>query len=178
MSEVNKKIVFDGGKAYWNVSDYGTLSVPPSDEASTILLAMTDEERRNFNDLLDQLQKWHERAARTPGLLLHPEARACLWGAALAQIADYFRGIEQNRRALFFAGAAWNISKYPVFAFNTALLSFNEGDIRRAGNLLQKYLDCYKDIPKSATMRLVDPTITIEQLEALAETALAQIKAL
>lgn len=181
MKESKDKRIFVDGHAYLDVSDYGTLSIPPSDEASTFLLAMTDEERANFEDLLERLQKWHETAAETPGMLFHPEARACLWGTALAKIADHFREVKKNRRALFFVGAAWNISKYPVFAFNAALLSFNEGDIRRARNLLQSYLDHYDGILSSETMKLIDPTVTQQQLEILANSArsrLAEIKRL
>jgi hypothetical protein len=37
------------------VSDYGTLPVPPSDLAGTILSAMTPEEKTNFNNLLGLL---------------------------------------------------------------------------------------------------------------------------
>jgi hypothetical protein len=106
--------IHDDEEPVVGVSDYGTLSVPPSDVASTILSAMTQEEKANFNDLLGHLQAWSESACGTPGLLLHPQARASLWGAALAKMADHFRETGRNDRALFFVGAAWNISKHPL----------------------------------------------------------------
>jgi len=176
-ADPNRQVLHEG-KAHWDVSDYGTLFVPPSDSASTILSAMTKEERTNFNTLLASLQTWHEGVSETPGLLFHPEARACLWAAALAKIADHFRLIRQDGRALFFIGAAWNISNYPVFAYNAALLSLNEGDAARAKNLLRSYLAEYQKVLKSATMILINPEITEQELNDLAESARARLIAL
>jgi len=129
-----------------DTSDYGPLSEPPSDLASTILSAMTDEERSNLLDLLDRLQDWHESVSENRGLLFHPEARAALWGTALARMADHFREIGQNQRALFLMGAAWNISKYPVFAFNAALLCLSCSDLSRARSLFEDYLFTYQNV--------------------------------
>lgn len=154
-----------------DTSDYGILSKPPSDLASTILSGMTEEEKSNFQDLLGRLEGWLESGSDRPGLLFHPEARAALWGAALAKLADHFHEVSQNQRALFFMGAAWNISEYPVFAFNAALLCLSCSDPPRARSLFGAYLSGYKNVMGNDSMRLIDPTITAEKLEAIASTA-------
>lgn len=158
-----------------DTSDYGTLLKPPSDLASTIVSAMTDEERSNFWDLLGHLQSWHESASDEPGLIFHPEVRTALWGAALAKIADHFREIGQPERALFFMGAAWNISKHPVFAFNAGLLSLSCGDLNRARTLFSAYLSDYANVLRNPSLMLVDPTITPDELESIAASARGRI---
>ncbi|MFI5109175.1 MAG: hypothetical protein ACHP78_10050 [Terriglobales bacterium] len=159
--------------------DYGTLSIPPSDEAKTILSSMTEEEKLNFNDLLGRLQGWHESVAETHPLHFHPAARASLWGAALAKLADHYREVGENDRALFMT-AAWTLSQYPIFAFNTALLllSVDAGDVIHAGALLQTYLAEYRKVLTSPVLRLVNPEMTEEELEDIAKSARARLAAL
>lgn len=160
--------------------DYGPLSLPPSEEAKAILSSMTDIEKFNFGDLLSRLQGWHESVAERHPLNFHPEARASLWGTALAKIADHYREVGRNDRALFFMRAAWSLSKYPTFAYNAALLllSVDARDIVTAGALLQTYLTEYRKILTSPVLRLVNPEVTEEELERIAQTARARLAAL
>ena len=127
-------------------SDYGTLAMPPSAEAGALLAAMNDEERLNFTDLLGHLQEWHESIAETDQLRFHPEARAVLCGAGLANIADHYREAGRNDKALFFTSAAWELSRYPVFAFNMAVMSSEAGDVKGARTLFQAYLAEYRNV--------------------------------
>lgn len=110
--------------------------------------------------------------------MLHPQARASLWGAALAKMADHFRETGHDDRALFFVGAAWNISKHPIFAFNAALLSFNAGDTMRAKSLLQDYLAAYQGVLKNSALMLASPEISSEDLETLAVSARSRLAAI
>jgi hypothetical protein len=160
--------------------DYGTVFLQPSDEAKTVLSSMTQEERVNFNDLLRRLQEWHESGAATRPLHFHPEARASLWGAALAKIADHYREIERNERAFFFMMAAWNLSKYPIFAYNAALLSLSVDaeDVFRARTLLQAYLAEYQKVLTSPNLKLVSPEMTERELEDIAKSARVRLAAL
>ncbi|MGA2966439.1 MAG: hypothetical protein ABSD64_09515 [Terriglobales bacterium] len=90
-------------------------------------------------------------------------------------MADHFRETGQNDRALFFVGAAWDISRHPIFAFNAAMLSFNAGDIMRAKSLLQDYLAAYQGVLKSPALMLAYPEISSEDLEALAVSARSRL---
>jgi hypothetical protein len=176
-----KNVVLHEGELYWDISDYGILTVAPSDEAKALQRTMSEEEKVNLEGLLAHLQVQQDAAASTPGLLLHPDARASLWGAALANIADHYREMGDNERALFFVGAAWNISHHPIFAYNTALLSLNVGDVVRAKNLLQVYIGQYRNVLKNPTLMLAFPGVTSDELERLAtsaESRLADIAAL
>ena len=119
--------------------DYGDLFMPPSTSAESIVSSLTKEERFNFNDLLKRLQEWHESAGGEP-IKFHPEARAACWGTALAKIADHYQEVRDTRRALFFTTAAWNIFKYPVFAYNAGQLSLEIGDTTAGRRFLESYL--------------------------------------
>jgi hypothetical protein len=154
---------------------YGSLLVPPSTEAATVLASMTEEESLNFKDLLERLQEWHESAVGKGSLNFHPEARASLWGTALAKIADHYREIGRNERALFFANAAWTLSRYPVFAFNVGILAMAAGDTSRGKNCLQTYLDEYPKVLTTPSLRLVAPEVTEEELERLAKIARSKL---
>lgn len=158
--------------------DYGTLFMPPSSEAGALLAVMTEEEKSNFTDLLRHLQEWHESIAEKGPLSFHPEARACLWGVALAKIADHYRGIGRNDKALFFMSAAWNLSKYPVFAYNVAVLSMEAGDLKHAQTLIEIYLAEYRNVLTSTSLRLMNPDITVGELEDLAISARARLAAI
>ena len=118
------RIFYHEGQAYMDVSDYGTVSMPPSDEAAATLLSLTEGEKLELNEVFNALQSRQDSIWGASGTLLHPKARSALWGSAFAKISDYYHARGRNDRAFFFMQAAWNISKYPVFAFNTALLSF------------------------------------------------------
>jgi len=158
--------------------DYGDLFVPPSKEAEAIIRSMNREEQANFKDLLGRLQQWHESAVDNASLKFHPEARALLWGAALAKIADHYLEMEQYDRGLFFANAAWILSKYPVFAFNAGILSIEIGDTDRGRRFLRTYLDEYSNILTTRIFELVAPEVTSDELERLAETARYKLAAL
>ena len=155
--------------------DYGTLSKPPSDEANAFLSSMTGEEKLNFHSLLGLLQE-----SVPAGMILHPEARASLWGAALAKIADHYRATGRNDRALLFMETAWSLSKYPVFAFNAALLSLsvNPADVTHARTLLQTYLAEYQNVLAKPVLMLVNPEFTATQLEDVAMFAREELAAL
>ena len=150
----------------------------PSREAEAIASSMTQIEQVNFRDLLRRLQEWHESEAQKGPLRFHPDARARLWGVALPKIADHYREIEQNDRALFFTNAAWILSKYPVFAFNAGILSIEVGDTDRGRQFLKTYLDEYSNILTTRIFELVAPEVTPDELERLAETARYKLAAL
>lgn len=155
--------------------DYGNLFVTPSVEAAEIFSSMTREEKVNFTDLLGRLQEWHEGVVERGPLSFHPKARASLWGAALGKIADHYHETGQNDRALFFATAAWNISKYPSFAYNAGVLASEEGESARGKQFLQTYLDEYPEVLTNPILRLVEPTVTADELEHRAEAARAKL---
>lgn len=150
----------------------------PSREAEAIASSMTQVEEVNFRDLLRRLQEGYEGEAQKGPLSFHPDARASLWGVALAKIADHYRETEQNDRALFFANAAWLLSKYPVFAYNAGILSIEVGDIDRGKQYLKTYLDEYSSILTSRLFELVAPEVTPDELERLAESARHKLAAL
>jgi hypothetical protein len=132
---------------------------------------MTQVEQVNFRDLLRRLQEGYESEAQEGALSFHPDARARLWGVALAKIADHYRETGRNDRALFFTNAAWILSKYPVFAYNAGILSIEAGDTDRGKQFLKTYLDEYSSILTSRIFELVAPEVTPDELERLAETA-------
>jgi hypothetical protein len=182
LAEINMglldKLFGTGKNPKANRDDYGTLSTPPSAEAGAILAVMTEDERFNFSDILQHLQEWHESVAGRSPLNFHPEARESLWGTALAKIADHYRDIKRLDKALFFMSAAWNISKYPIFAYNMALLSIEAGDVKQARTLLQTYLAEYQKVLTSNTLRLVNPDITRDELEDLAKSVRSKLAAI
>lgn len=151
---------------------------PFYNEGGALLAAMTEEKKYNLTDLLRHLQEWHESVTKTAPLSFHPEARARLWGAALAKIADHYHDIGRNDKALFFMSAAWNLSKYPIFAYNVALLSAEAGDLKHAQTLLETYLAEYRNVLTSPSLRLVNPDITIGELDDLAKSARARLAAI
>jgi tetratricopeptide (TPR) repeat protein len=156
-------------------SDYGSLLMPPSAEASAILAAMTDEEKNNFVDLLRTLQEWYDCGSEEGPVSFHPEARAHIWGTALAKIADHYYSINCHNKALFFSSTAYNLSQHPFFAYNVAMLSVAAGDLKSALTLLQTFLAHYQDMLTNARMRLVSPEITAEELEDMAKSARAKL---
>jgi HAMP domain-containing protein len=158
--------------------DYGTLSMPPSPEAQIILSSMTEEENLNFRGLLGCAQEWHESVLEQRPLLFHPEGRAALWGAALSKIADHYHEIGRNDKALFFTETAWNLSKYPVFAYNAAVLRRESGDLIQAAQLFHAYLETYPGLMKSYTLMLVNPEVTANELEEMARVARARLSAM
>jgi len=158
--------------------DYGTLSMPPSDEVKRLLSSMTEEEIFNFKDLLGRLQAGHESRRRVSPLHFHPEARAVLWGTALAKLADHFHEIGRKERALFFTEAAWKLSMYPLFAYNAALLASEAGDARQARSWFLIYLAEYQDALRNPVLKLVtedDPEVTASRFEAFAKSARARL---
>jgi hypothetical protein len=123
--------------------DYGNLFMPPFPEAESFLSSMTKDERLNFNQLLRRFQEWYEPEAGRP-ITFHPETSAAYWGQALAKIADHYRDVEDDMRAIFFFTSAWNISKYPVFAYKAGMLSIHAAEETAAGLcLLESYLAEY-----------------------------------
>ena len=158
--------------------DYGNLFKAPSHEAEAILTLMTLQERLNLKELLDLLQQSLESAVEKGPLSFHPDARAAHWGTALAKIGDHYYNTGRTERALFFARAAWHLSKYPVFAFNAGILSIEMGDVADGRSLLEAYLDGYPEVLTSPALRLVNPEVTTDELESLAERAKARLAAL
>ena len=165
----DKMISKDDG-LYWDVSDFGTADVPPSHHALTILAAMTTDEKLNLHDVLKDLQRRMETISKTPGLLLHPEVRSGLWGKAIAKVSDHYYEVGNYDRALFLMEAAWNLSKYPLFAVHTALLKAQAGHLAQAKGLLENYLAEYRNV-RSATMNSVYPFISESQLESVTRSA-------
>lgn len=156
-------------------SDYGSLLMPPSAEAGAIQAAMTDEEKANFIDLLRHLQEWYDSGSEEGPVSFHPEARALLWGTALAKIADHYHSTNRPDKALFFCSTAYNLSQHPFFAYNVAMLSVAAGDLKRAQTLLETFLAHHQDMLTSPRMRLVSPDITAEELEDMAKSARAKL---
>jgi hypothetical protein len=156
-------------------SDYGSLLMPPSAEAGAIQAAMTDEEKANFIDLLRHLQEWYDSSSEEGPVSFHPEARALLWGTALAKIADHYHSINRHDKALFFCSTAYNLSRHPFFAYNVAMLSVAAGDLKRAQTLLETFLTHHQDMLTSPRMRLISPDITAEELEDMVKSARAKL---
>jgi hypothetical protein len=164
------KFISSSGELYQDISDYGTVDVPPSDHAMRILSAMTAEEKLNLHDVLKQLQVRMETITKTPGILLHPDKRAGLWGKAIANISDHYYQIGNQQRALFFMEAAWNLSKHPLFAVHAGLLKSRAGDLAQAKGLLENYLAEYRNV-RSVVLNSVYPFIKEEELESVAQSA-------
>jgi hypothetical protein len=165
------------GRSYLDVSDYGVASVLPSDEALSILSAMDSEEKLNLHSLLSELQLRLEKISKTPGMLLHPSARASLWGRALARIGDHYYALWNHDRTLFFMASAWSLSHYPVFAVQLALLLLKRGNIEAAKGLFQTYLLEYPNSRKGS-MLLVNAYITDSDLQHLAATVRENLAAI
>jgi TolA-binding protein len=165
-----------------SIDEYGPLSMPPSAEAGAILAAMSEEEKANFSELLRRLQEELEsHANKDKSVKVHFEGRAAFWGIAFGKIADHYRDIGRDDKAMFFSSTAWNVSKFPVFVFNMALLAFLAEDYEHARTLFQTYLSEYRTVltsPKWNTLNLVGTEWTEEELEKLAESARAKITAI
>lgn len=161
-----RKVLSEDGRSYLDVSDYGAALVPPSDEAMEIFARMNQEERLNLHDLLSSLQLRAETISKTPGILLHPSARASLWGQALARIGDHYHEVGNRERTLFFTGSAWNLSRYPIFGVQLALLLLTIGDVDGAKLLLESYLVEYPTSRQNSFL-IVNPFITDTQLQYL-----------
>jgi hypothetical protein len=161
-------------------SDYGTLLMPPSSEAGALLSAMTEEEKFNFTDHLQHLQEWLESEMETSPdhLSFHPESRARFWGLALAKIADHYVDIGRHDKALYFMSIAWNLSEYPIFAYNLAVLSTGAKDLKHAQILLETYLTEYRNVITNPIFRIMNPHITEGELEDLAKSARARLAAI
>jgi hypothetical protein len=164
--------------------DYGTLFMPPSPDATSILPLMTEEERINFNGLLKHMQETSESISETRPLHFDPNSRTALWGVALGKMADHYFEVGRtdpgypNRldrphadRALVFMTAAWKLSKYPVFAFNAGILSANLGDVAAAQTWLQTYLSEYHHAEISPLLKSSETNISPDELEELAIAA-------
>jgi hypothetical protein len=151
--------------------DYGDLLLPPSAEAATIFRSITEVERTNLKGLLKCAQKSYESAGQQGPITFHPEARSALWGAALSKLADHFREEGNITRALFFALAAWNISKHPIYAYNSGILARSLGDLEESKRLLNIYLDGYQSIAGTVMCALGTPEFTANDFERLAGTA-------
>jgi hypothetical protein len=113
----------------------------------------------------------YESAGQIGAISFHPEARAYLWGAAFGRMADHCREIGDTGRALFFALAAWNTSKHPIFAYNGGILAAGLGDVGTAEKLLKIYLAQYKSLVGTPMYTLATPGFTADDFERLAITA-------
>jgi hypothetical protein len=153
--------------------------MPPSAEAGALQAVLTEEEKTNFINLLRHLQEWCDSGSEEGPVSFHPQARALLWGAALAKIADHYRSICRNEKALFFVSAAYNLSQHPFFAYNLAMLSAEAGDLKHAQTLLETFLAQHQNMLTSPLLKLVNPDITTKELENMVKSArvtLASIK--
>jgi hypothetical protein len=101
-----------------SIDEYGPVSMPPSAEAGAILAAMSEDEKVDFSELLRHLQEELEsHAEKDQSVKVHFEVRAAFWGIAFGKIADHYHDIGHDDKAMFFASTAWNVSKFPIFAF-------------------------------------------------------------
>jgi hypothetical protein len=166
-------------KSDLDVSDYGPASMAPSKEAELIQNLMSTDDKMAFDDLLSRQQKWLEEAAGTPRIGFHPEARACMWGLALAKIADAYREAGQTEKASFYMNAAWSVSNYPLFANNAALLSIALGDTARAENLLKSFLNEYHSTLTNQVFKaIIGGEMTLDELEQIAASARKRLLAI
>jgi hypothetical protein len=137
--------------------DFGPAFMPPFEEAKTILASMTSEEKAKVYDLLQEISMWFEGAV--------------LWGIALAKLADVCNETGRNDKAAFFMKFAWALSKYPIFAWNAAVLSLETEDLSDVRALLQAYLDEYPRVLFSPTFARINPELTLDKLEHFANSA-------
>jgi hypothetical protein len=161
------KIVSIGGRSYYDVSDYGTELVPPSEEAMLILAEISEGEKINLHALLHSLQSRMEKVSGTPGIILHPTTRACLWAQALAKISDHYYEVGNGERTLFFIESAWNLSRHPIFGVQLGVLLLKAGNVEGARYFFQNYLADYQNCLKGSN-HVVNPFITQKDLEYLA----------
>jgi hypothetical protein len=161
-----------------DTSDYGPAMMPPSHEAKMLLGRLTEKDRGGLLELLELLQADLEQGSNNAGVNLHPEARACLWGLSLAKLGDVYGEANSAEKASFFMTAAWNISRYPIFANNAALLAIANGETQRAKGLLEDYLSSYKSALANQMFTLIDPNQSAEELERLARSAELRLAAI
>jgi hypothetical protein len=169
------RIFAHDGKLIQDVSGYGQLSMPPSEEARAIVSSFPEEDRVKFTNLLGQLQTLAESFFKIAGVPLHPETRADLWGAALREIGDEYLKSGRSDKTLFFTEAAWKVSEYPLFAYNAGILRSAMEDVFNAKPLLETYLSEYRFIQPSSSPMSVDPEVTVDELKDAARTALAEL---
>jgi len=74
--------------------------------------------------------------------------------------------------------AAWNISRYPLYAYNIALMSIDAGDVRHAKILLQTYLAKYQKVQNTPYLMLLNDQITHDMLEDYAKSARSRLTAI
>ena len=160
------------------MDDYGDALMLPSSHAQSVLDRMTTEERFNLTDLLKRLQGWYGTDSEGREVRFHPEMRGVLWGMALAKLADHFRGAGNNKRALFFMESAWNVCRYPVFAWNAALLAIELQESTILERFLHSYLAEYPTALSNQLFTLIDPELSREKLDDYAASARAILSSL
>lgn len=153
------------------LKNYGPLSIPPNEQAQRILLAMTEDERLNFSSLLRRLQEWNESQLPNHEVVFDVEARATLWGSALTQIAGHYREIEEYERGLFFASAAWQLSKHPIVAYKFALSTLDRGNVEEARHSFRTFLAEYRRALSDPKLLLANPELTEQGLEEMVQSA-------
>jgi hypothetical protein len=74
---------------------------------------------------------------------------------------------------------AWEVSHYPLFANNAALLSIATGEIDRVKNLLESFLNEYKNVLKNEVfVAIIGRAVTPATLENLAMSARKRLLAI
>jgi hypothetical protein len=160
-------------------SDYGAATMPPSREAAAIRDLMSTADKAALDDALSHMQKWMDDGSGGSGVALHPETRGCIWGVALAEIANRYRDAGTTDKAAFFMQAAWTVSKYPIFANNAALLSFALGDLQRGKQLTECFLNNYQSALTNDGFKLIiNAEMNAEELDQLAANARQRLDAI
>jgi hypothetical protein len=163
----------------FDTSDYGPAAMPPSREASAIRDLLSTTDKAGLDDALSHMQKWMDEGSGGSGVALHPETRGCIWGVALAEIANRYQDAGTTDKAAFFMQAAWTVSKYPIFANNAALLSFALGDRARGEELTQYFLTNYESALTNDLFKLIiNSELSAEELQRLVTNARKRLDAL
>ncbi len=171
-----------GGRAQtdeFDNSDYGPADMPPSPDAQSIRDQMTTTDKSTFDEFLARFQWEQQKKHGDRGMALHPEARACVWGLSFFKIADVHRAAQDSQGALYYTLAAWETSRYPIYANNAALLCIAAGDNSRAKELLLAFVDQYKASLRNSVFKMVmGDGIPPQVLENVAVSARKRISAI
>lgn len=146
------------GRYSWNISHDGPAIMPPSEGAIDIRETMNEEDRRHFYSDLAASQVNPERA-------FSPETRACIWGCALANLAQSRYEAGAKQQALQYMHTAYRICWYPMYANNAAHLALAVGDLAYARNLFGCFLKSYRDTLDIEKFKRMEPRVSRQELE-------------
>jgi hypothetical protein len=161
------------GRYFWNTSDYGPPTMPPSPDAEVARSSLTEEEKQILDSLLREWQSISD------GSIFHPEFRACMWGHAFCKLAEVYREKGIPERALLLMENAWRISRYPMLAYKAGLLSLSLGRRELGVTLLKEFLRCDPKTLTNAAFKLISDMdgVTADTLSGCAEIARNRISA-